>query len=417
MEEEHAEAGKAPDVERKTATQKGAWTVMVFVWIAGIAMSIAQYKVSAVMLPMQQSLGIDSASAGWVQGVFTFTGIVLAFPAVAIIRKWGVRIGGIIAIAFAIAGGIIGFFAGDFAALIFSRIIEGFGLGLIGIIAPAAIAMWFQIEKRGAPMGLWSCWQMVGISLCFYCSVPMMSAFGSWKSLWIVSVIILLVALVLYAMKVKEPPVGRNHADVQNEGTKITKVFTVKSAWIIGLAAFAFGLSNSVVISWISPYWQTQVGMDAATATNLTGVLFTIECFGCVIAGVILNHIKKRRIFIVVDSILYAVVFFLIFRVNSFEGSIVLMVLYAIIESGFCCAMWTLVSQSVPDPRLAPGAMALYTMFIDIGMMLGPVIAGSLIDSAGYGSVAYFVCIAQLAAAVFWGILKLYNEKGEIVRI
>ena len=131
-----------------------------------------------------------------------------------------------------------------------------------------------------------------------------------------------------------------------------------------------------------------------------------------------MNKIHKRRLFIVIDSILYAVVFFLIFRITSFSGAIVMMVLYALIESGFCCAMWTLVSQAVPDPRLAPGAMALYTMFIDLGMWLGPVFAGMIIDSSvGYTGVAYFVCIAQLAAAVFWGILKLYNEKGEIVKI
>ncbi len=398
-------------------TQKGAWGVMIFLWIAGIALAIAQYKVSAVMLPMQQTLGIDSASAGWVQGVFTLIGMVLAFPAVTIVRKWGVRNGGIIAIAFAVVGGIIGYFSGNFVMLITSRIIEGFGLGLIGVIAPSTIAMWFQIEKRGAPMGLWSNWQMVGISLCFYFSVPMINAFDNWKSLWIASIIILVIVGILYAIKVKEPPVGKNHADVQDKGTKITNVFRVKSVWLIGLAALAFGLSNSVVISWISPYWQTQVGMGAELAANLTGILFTIECFGTVIVGIILNHIRKRRIFIVVDSILYAVVFFLIFRVNSFAGSIIMMILYAVIESAFCCAMWTLVSQAVPDPRLAPGAIALYTIFIDLGMMLGPVISGALIDSAGYGSVAYFVCIAQLAAAFFWGILKLYNEKGEVVKI
>ena len=397
----------------------GAWAVMIAVWVIGITLAIAQYKTSAVMLSMQQSLGIDSASAGMISGVFTFTGIILAFPAVNVIRKLGVKWGLAASTIFAIVGGFIGYLAGDYGTLIVSRIIEGIGLGLVGIIGPSAIAMWFPIEKRGAPMGIWSNWQMVGISICFYASIPLTNAFGGdWKSLWIAAIVCLVVGLVLALIVVKEPPKECNHADVRDEGTKITKVFSVKSVWIVGLAALAFGLSNAVVINWIAPFWVTECGIDSAVATNLTGLLFTIEIFGTIIAGVILNKIHKRRLFIVIDSILYAVVFFLIFRITSFSGAIVMMVLYALIESGFCCAMWTLVSQAVPDPRLAPGAMALYTMFIDLGMWLGPVFAGMIIDSSvGYTGVAYFVCIAQLAAAVFWGILKLYNEKGEIVKI
>ncbi len=397
----------------------GAWAVMIAVWIIGIMMAIAQYKTSAVMLNIQQSLAIDSASAGMISGVFTFTGIILAFPAVSVIQKLGVKKGLILSTVFGIVGGLIGFFSGDYGSLIASRIIEGVGLGLVGIIGPSVIAMWFPIEKRGAPMGIWSNWQMVGISLCFYLSIPLTSAFGgNWKSLWIVAIVCLVVGLILAAVVVKEPPKDFNHADVQDEGTKITHVFKVRSAWIVGLAALAFGLSNSVVINWIAPFWITQCGMDQALATELTGALFTIEIFGTIVAGIILNKVHKRRLFIVVDSILYAVVFFLIFRITSFGGAIAMMILYALIESGFCCAMWTLVSQAVPDPRLAPGAMALYTMFIDLGMWLGPVFSGMIIDSAaGYGGVAYFVCIAQLAAAVFWGILKLYDEKGNVVKI
>ena len=35
-----------------------------------------------------------------------------------------------------------------------SRFIEGAGIGLITIVAPAAIAIWFPAEMRGTPLGI-----------------------------------------------------------------------------------------------------------------------------------------------------------------------------------------------------------------------------------------------------------------------
>lgn len=440
------------DTNKTPKKRSRAWIIFIVVFIAAIALAIAQYKAIPIIPSFIGDLNVNATDAGWIISMFTLIGIFLAFPAVGIIKKWGIRVGGVVSLAFAILGGLLGLFIGtDQITIMVSRIIEGFGLGLIGVIAPSAITMWFPIEKRGAPMGIFSGWQQVGIALSMFCGVPLIETLGrafsfgpdgswSWMILYVIGIIILVIALVLYALIVRNPASGENHADIQDTaGISIFSVIKIKNVWFVALAGFAFGIANSVVIAWIATYWTSTGALgsfdpttiltaetlatiqgtpDYALANVLTGVMYAIEVFACAAFGILLNRIKKRRRFIVIDSIAYAVVFFFIFQLNFFAGIIAMVILYSLIESGFCAAMWTLVGQTVPDPRLGPGAIALFTIAIDVGMMLGNPIGGLFIDNGWpWWALSILVCVAQLVAALGYGLIKLYNAKGEIEKI
>ncbi len=426
---------KVQDKQVKKSAPKGAWPVMLAVFLGGICMAFAQYKVTGVLASpdpnapsIARDLVLDNATAGWVLSLFTLVGIFLAFPAVALIKKWGIKVGGLVALAFAIVGGLLGIFAGDAVGLIVSRIIEGFGLGLIGVIAPSAIAMWFPIEKRGAPMGIWSSWQMWGICGSFFFGIPITNAFGdafdySWKALWVAGIILMVIAIVVYALVVKVPSADQNFADL-NEGSEDGKGVSIfaalkyGNAWIMAIAGLAFGISNSTVIAWISPFWQATGTADAGMANNMTGAMYMIECFGCIVFGFVLNAIRHRRRFMVVDSLIWAVAFFLMFRVAGIPGAIIMLIIYSVVESAYCAAMWTLCPQAVPDPRAGASMIALFTVAVDIGMMLGSPLGGWFIDIFGdFGALAYMVCGAQLVATVCYALVKMYNEKGEAQNI
>ena len=75
---------------------------------------------------LQTDLGISAGIAGWISGVFSLMGIVLAFPAVGIIRKWGALKGGLVSVAVTLVGSVVGLFAPNEYVLLVSRIIEGF---------------------------------------------------------------------------------------------------------------------------------------------------------------------------------------------------------------------------------------------------------------------------------------------------
>ena len=113
---------------------KRAWTVALVTIFAGVALALVQNKVAPCMVTLQNAFGIDMASAGWLSSLFSLVGIIMAIPASIILNKLGPKKSGILALVCAIAGSLIGIFAGSVALLMASRVIEGIGVGLISVI-------------------------------------------------------------------------------------------------------------------------------------------------------------------------------------------------------------------------------------------------------------------------------------------
>ena len=406
----------APE-EKKSVSSK-AWIIVLAIFIAGIGMAWTQNKCLPVLPIIQADMEVSAQVAGWISGIFNVLGIVLAFPAVGMVRKWGVLKGGIISIVVTLIGSVIGFFAADQWVLLVSRIIEGFGIGLISIIAPSTIAMWFPIEKRSLPMGIWSSWQMVAIAGGFLLTGNIIGPDSQWKHMWIVGICLLVIGLVLFAWIVRPPKPEENHADVEDSSVSITEVFKHKSVYLISLGGIGFGMAIMTFASWITSYW-TQQGMDAALANSIVGYVYLAEIFTAILGGWILTKVKKRKRFVTIDAILYAFVFTAAFHVTGMPGIVLVCVLYCVIEGIFAAAMWSFVTQTTPDPRLAGAATAFFSMFLNLGMMLGAPVAGAILDATAMGGwtyVAIFATIAQLLAALGFGLMKLYDEKGEVVK-
>ncbi len=404
-----------------TNTTKGpgakAWLIVLAIFIAGIAMAWTQNKVLPVIGLVQVDLNVSAGVAGWISGIFNVLGIVLAFPAVWMVRKWGILKGGVISIAVTLVGAIIGFFAGDEYMLLASRVIEGFGISLISIIAPSTISMWFPSNKRSFPMGIWSSWQMVAIAGGFLLTGSIIGPDAVWKHMWIVSIILLVLGLILFSAFVRTPPADQNFADVEDTSVKVSQVFKYKAVYIIGLGGVGFGVAIMTFATWIATYWTNAAGLDPAVANSIVGYVYLAEIFTAMIGGWILTRFKglaSRKRFVAIDGILYAFVFFAAYHVVDMWAIVIVCILYCCLEGVFAAAMWTFATQVVPDPRLAGASTALFSMFLNFGMMLGGPIAGMILDATGgtgWGYVAIVATVAQLIGGICFATLKLHGDE------
>ena len=69
---------------------------------------------------------------------------------------------------------------------------------------------------------------------------------------------------------------------------------------------------------------------------------------------------------------------------------------------------------------MVAGAVAVFTMFNNFGMMLGTPISGAILDATamtGWGYLAIFAGVCQLIAAICFWVMKLYDANGEIADI
>ena len=142
-------------------------TIFIIIFLVSIAAPVNLFKVPPVMFFMMSSLNLSIASAGFMMSVFAIMGIALALPSGFIVHGLGLKRSGIVALGALMIGSFIGWASDNSAQMIISRIIEGVGMCLISVIAPAAIAVWFPPEKRSIPMGYGQPGYLPAASLCF----------------------------------------------------------------------------------------------------------------------------------------------------------------------------------------------------------------------------------------------------------
>ena len=397
-----------------------AWIVLISVFVTGVAIAWAMNKILPVMTFIMADLNVSAQFAGWINSIGGIVGIILAFPAAGLIRKWGARVSGLVSIIVCTIGGIIGYFAPNEVALFIGRLLEGFGPAMIGVIAPAVIAMWFPIEKRGAPMGIWAAWQMVAVAGTFAFTGMILGPDANWKNMYIVGFVCIAIAIILYALFVREPKGAEpNYADsADGEAESIFSVVKYRSLWGISLAGMTFGIAVGVFAGWIPSYWDQTGAMDLLTGNTAIGYIYAGEAVACVVFGFILNKVKRRKRYAAVVSILYAIVLFAAYHTTGFTGAVIVSIGYFICEGAFGSAMWALLPQSVPDPRLAAGAIAFFTIWNQVGLMVGVPMAGAILDATAFTGWTYLSLIAGacliLAAIGYW-TMKVYGPNGEVI--
>lgn len=395
--------------------KRRAWVVMLVAFFAGVALAWAQNKIPPVIALMMDDLSISMTTAGWLSSIFCVMGIVMAIPAALIINRFGLRLCGVIALGTAILGDIIGVFVSNVPLLMFSRVLEGVGVGLISVVAPSYIAMWFAPDKRGLPMGIWTSWQMVAASAAFLIAGYLVVVFG-WRGMWWFGLLLLVLSLVLFIWMAKSPPKEFNHADVEESGTNILKAFKSISVWIILAIPLLFCIGCFGWMTWVATYLSEQLELDFDWANNIIGFVYMGEIGTAILIGFLLNKIKRRKLFGVIICILYGFLLLVSFRLPSVSFILPFMIIYPFLEGGLAVAFWTISPQTVKDPALASGAMASVVMGSSIGMVVGPPLAGFFIETFSWQATTIPLAIVIFITALLFAVIPLFNEKGQKIK-
>lgn len=392
---------------------KRAWAVALVTIFAGVALALVQNKVAPCMVTLQNAFGIDMASAGWLSSLFSLVGIIMAIPASVILNKLGPKKSGILALACAIAGSLIGIFAGNVALLMASRVVEGVGVGLISVIGPSIIAMWFPEAKRGLPMSIWAVYQMGAQAVMFFLAGVLTTSFG-WQGMWWFGLAACVVALVFYVICVKSPRPEDSYADVESPDVSIAEGMKSVSTWIMALVTMLFCIGCFGFVNWIATYWGTVPSIGEG-ANMWVGYFSLAAVAAAIIMGTALNHIKNRKAFGGVALVLYGVVALFGMTLDNPAPLIVFTIVYGFMDAGFPCVLWTMTAQTVKKPELAGVATGVVCIGFNAGILVGPPLIGAVAEKLGWTAAGWAIAACCLAAAVLLMFVKTYSaeEQGE----
>lgn len=231
----------------KITPSRYAWVILVVIYLAGIAAPLNQAKVPPIMTILMEAFQIDIAAVGSVTSVFAIMGVLLALPAGIVIGKLGHKVAGEIALGCLAAGSTVGAMSTNFEVLLVSRVVEGIGMGLLGVIAPAVISMWFPKEKQGVPMGIWSTWVPIGM-LIMYLLAPILGTNFGWQAVWWFGSIYTVIIMIAFGIFIsipegyQQPVVLSDIQELKVNSYDLSRGLANRDIWLLGFGFFVLVL-------------------------------------------------------------------------------------------------------------------------------------------------------------------------------
>ena len=390
----------------KTATQPAAvvpyaWVILGVVYLASIVAPFNQFKVPPIMPVLRQAYGLDLTQAGSLMSVVAIMGLLLALPAGVLLQRFGSKAIGLVALGCMATGSAMGALAGSYNALLGSRVVEGVGIGLIGVVAAATITMWFPPARQGVPMGIWATWVPVG-GVLVYNLAPVVAGRWGWQAVWWMGVGAALLVMLLYALLVRNPAGSPPAGGQSGTSLQVGKALKNRDIWLLALLFACFSLA---LVS-IGPYYPTFLsevrGYPLGQAAFISSLSSLVVIGSAPLTGWVSDRIGSRRLLFSLPFLGIAVILALPFHVTGWQVP-VLLIVQGLVVGAIPTAAFAAAPEVMGKPEWAGLGLAVVLIGQNAGNLVAPVLFGELVSSLGWAAAGYaMIPVALVGFACGW---------------
>lgn len=382
---------KDVDIALREKAPGRAWAVLAVTYLASICAPLCQFKIPPLASWLFSAFhgALDAVSFGTLMSAIAIIGVILAFPAAFIARKVGLKNVILISVACLGIGSVIGGFATTLELLMFSRFLEGVGIGLIGVAAPSCVTIWFPRKTRGVALGLWATWVPVGSVLSFNV-VPALAIAGGYQMPFFVIAGICAAAFVLFAVVFTMPQGVSADMGVEGSFKDSFKYLKNRRIWILGAVFFLFSFATiGIMNTYYNTFLESQLGMDAQRAAFLSSLIMAISIVAAPVTGRISDKVsigRKYIVGIVMMVILLPTAFFM-FNTGSAAMTIMWFVIVMQGVGGGMCGGSLRPMAPIVMPQTAMGAtmgMAVMQFCQNMGSAVGSPLFGAVMSTYGW---------------------------------
>lgn len=405
---------KASKAVHSQYNAKVAWLALVGGIMIYFVNSAAQYKVPPILIQLEDALGLTTLQSGELMSIMALLGLILALPAGPIIKKLGAKWSTVLAASVQLFGALLGTFANGFVLMMISRAIEGAALGLCNVTAYAVVTAFFPPEKRGFPNAIITASFTVAVFMMMNVSVPLESSFN-WQGVWwfvdILSIIAVLCALFLIPKKSKEIDWGEEDADAPKEKLNMKRLLTNRSVWFLPLCFVLFNIGAFGIGTYMPTYLVEDANIQQEIANFAVSLNSLVGIPASVVVGIILDKvsINKRKYVAAIAMLVLAACYFFAFRVTGIGTAVGLLVFMGFVVVFVPISLMTIGPDAIASSSYTPIVLAIVIFGQNLGMTLGPVVCGAIVESAG----AYGACSVPIAVAALIGALVMVLCKNE----
>lgn len=380
--------------------KRKAWAVMIVVFLSSVAIAANRFKVPPVLPTLMAELQVDMVTGGWLMSVSSVAGILLSIPAALVLNRMGLKVTGIVALGCAVLGPVIGALSTSATPLLLAGAVEGISATLISVVAPAAISMWFKLEARGLPMGIWAGWVPVGNVLMFNLAHPIAGAMG-WRAVWWFGALLALVALILFILVVKPP---QKKEEQKPGGSPPPKAWGQglfnPLAWLLGLGFGTFAFSLLGYNSWAPTFLTETLRIDPAVASSYASLMFLAAIPANAFAGWVINRLKNRHYVLPVSFVVMGGLLFWGFRLSNQAVVVPYMLALGFISNFIPATSFTLAPETASDAASANMALAVMNVGSNLGAIAGPPAVGAIVSGGNWAVGSTGLVIVTLVGTI-----------------
>ncbi len=207
----------------------------------------------------------------------------------------------LIGLGLSLAGSVARIFTGDFAGMLATSTVYGFGLAALNANVAKMMRLWFPRNMVNVAMGVYLACATVGVAIF----IPLASSFTSAQPVFVIVAALSAVTFIAWALFYRAHPEGERPV-VEPVAKQIRVVARSRSLWIacviIGLVMAAGAVNNGNLVAWLSG----AKGVDV-TAAALAASLCNITCsLGGILFPAIIAKVHGEKAWIVVLSLAVA---------------------------------------------------------------------------------------------------------------
>jgi MFS family permease len=390
---------------KKSSINSYAWVILAVVYFASIVAPFIQFKIPPIMPFLMQEFGINLTQAGLLMSSIAMVGLLLALPTSILLQRYGPKITFILSLSLMAIGAALGAFSNTFTALLASRLIEGMGIGLMGITAPATIALWFPPESQGMPMGIWATWVPVG-SLLIYNMAPMMVASFGWQSIWWAGAVFAVVMLIICSVWIKRPPAQNETKSLVEENSGLRHALANRNIWLLGLEFACMNFALVAVATYYPTFLNEVRGYPLGQAALISSLSSLVILFSAPASGFVSDRIGSRRLVFALPFLGAAVLFLFPFKVTGWQ-----IVLFMIIQGLIIGAIPTATFAAAPEvmrrPEWAGLGLGIVLIGQNLGQLLGPIFFGEIVQGSGWVVAGYLMIPVCLVGFISSWMVKI----------
>ena len=370
-------------VNSKSNRPNSRWYVLTLAALTfAFVVGMQQICMSVLFKEISEDLSLSLVEIGVIWGIPALSGLFIVFIGGLLSDRYGAkRVMGIACLLAGLAGALRGI-AGDFTSLVLFTFFLGMAIWVIPSSVFKTTATWFSGRQLVIANGVVTAGMGLGLTVGSLITATILSPLlGGWENVLFLYGGISVIFGLLWLLTVREMdlPGSADFKGGVSLRQAISRVFPIKSLWLIGLTLLGYSACNQGVAGYLPTYLRN-IGWTAAGADGTLAAFNGFSALGAIPLALLSDRLglKKTVLFpVLVVTILGIALLPVVHNAMVF----VIMILVGVSRDGFMAICLTMSTETKGIGVVYAGtAMGLTQTVLNVGSLISPPLGNSLAD-------------------------------------